>query len=489
MSERSWYHDAQSRVQKRRDPVDSALDTLATIALGYFGYQQRKEDRQDEKIKEEERFNRQLRLNQVNNIIRDHPDVDPLSYGNPIYNEDDYIRFTGDIARIEGYKKAGRDYIPPAKGDFSPVIGQNVYTHGAYKFNLDPTPGVTTLEDLLHFDAYLLGPEGQGRDYARKQNLPGILNKFDDDGNIYLGEEDAIALIDMGIITDSYLDVNDQGLYVLDRNQRDQIAKNYNNWREGFTSNRELSTKSEIKNSIVANNMDTIQKENKLQTNMKTEVKNFSNWNDFLNPKHTGFVLVDDDGKYTTDYLDEYGTANLTSLRESKFIERYPDVYNFIYGHTNIESALKEYRYSDELRNQLDQMPQLHATLKQKFADFASYKSMEKNLGIDYKSSEYIDEVNIMNVARDGIMQDLQTSKFGSGIIFDPVAWEQLTQEKQTEYVNKVVKLASEYTNPDSEYYNPDVIKFLSIYGYNDADNASIAQALAKFITETQGKR
>ena len=27
-----------------------------------------------------------------NIIVRDHPDVDPLSYGNPIYNEDDYIR-------------------------------------------------------------------------------------------------------------------------------------------------------------------------------------------------------------------------------------------------------------------------------------------------------------------------------------------------------------------------------------------------------------
>jgi len=405
-------------------------------------------------------------------------------------------------------EKFGKEFSPVG-GVVSEEAQTDLFTYGETRRSLDATPNITSFDDLLNFDAYLLGEQGRGRDIAKRHNWIGLLNdaETDEDSQYFglytLDEGEYIDLKDKGLI--SHMSPDENGLYTLDKTQRDNLVKNYEYWKTGFEGSRDLKTKSEISSSIVESNIADMNLESKLRKSgqFKEKFDNIANWNDFIDPDSDRWTMVElgwnDEPKFSTDYIDPEtitasnpdGIRERDSLNQEEFMEKYPNVYNFIYGYQSIEAAREAYVSNQNLQIELSLIPTLQTEILQKFEDLAVIEVERRQIGLDMNQINYTNESAIMVEARDILLNDLQSADLGRGILFDEVAFSNLTEEQQNNLVTQLQNLEHSYfdRSPGNINYNPNVARFLQLYGLGKEGMAP-GEAVENLLEEmrTRGK-
>ena len=375
-------------------------------------------------------------------------------------------------------------------GTLSEEAQRDMYTYGDTNFTLDDTAGILSMDDLLNYDAWLLGESGHGRDIARRHNHKGILNEAianaDSayDGKYVLDQGDYNDLRDKGLVTNMTPDVS--GNYILDEIQRSEIIKKYTYWREGFVGSRELPTRSKLTDMIMNENAANLEFENKLRENKKYEgiFNELESWRDLLDstkPKS----IIDDKDRFTTDYVQSDGSVMRDSLDRDEFMEQYPNTYNLLTSNFNIESVAEQYLSSPETQNELQNMPILNEYVIHLLRNLNSINNERRKQGIGVSQYQYVQDSRIMGDARNIVLEDLQSTELGNGIMYDLNKFNSLSQPEQMKYVNAMVELEANYANPESMHYNPNILTFLSMYGY---DKASPGQSLENVLNELRSR-
>tara|TARA_R110002020_G_scaffold46895_4_gene133625 strand:+ start:654 stop:2114 length:1461 start_codon:yes stop_codon:yes gene_type:complete len=448
------------------DPLNKALDALYNISAGIYNLQQEK----DQEAKSEEKFNRQLRLRETERLGRLHPDVDPYTFGNVVINENDFMDYKNEIIQKENLNTLGKQYQPTG-GVVSEEAQRDMFTYGDTRYSLDTSPGIVSQDDLFNFDAWLLGEHGYGRDVAMKHQHKGILYEDVQDvnspyyGKYILDRGDYQDLKDKGLVPNMIPDAS--GNYIVDSIQRNDIVKKYNYWREGFVSSRELPTKSKLTGMIGEQNKVDFEFENELRKNAKYETifDQLDNWRDIMDPNKSA-ALVNDDYDYATDFIID-GQVTPKSYSQQEFMEKYPLVYNMLTTNITIESVAEDVISNPELQQQLAEMPQLNAYIMQQLSYLNDVNVERRKQGIGGTQAAYIEDANIIGNARDTILKDLNSGSLGFGIMFDQGKYGQLTEVQQDQLVNDLIALESSYSDRNSVNYNPSILRFLSLYGYD----------------------
>ena len=98
-----------------------------------------------------------------------------------------------------------------------------------------------------------------------------------------------------------------------------------------------------------------------------------------------------------------------------------------------------------------------------------------------------------MGDARDIVLEDLH--EIGNGILFNEAALVELASNPQTAnqitmYMDKLKELEAGYVDETSMHYNPDVARFLSIYGFGaNAPAMTLNNLLDELKLEVPGRK
>jgi hypothetical protein len=485
-----WYEYARRKniEELANDPLDIALGALRNIASGYFSSVEKGRSEELQQQREDERWDKKRRSNEITQLLNIDPNENPYDYGDPIKNEEDFITYKSNVHNNQSMIKQGREHIPSG-GVLSKEAERDMFTYGDTRLALDTSPGQVAADDLLNLEAWLLGSEGAGRSIAARHNWKGVLNVYDEELDGYiLDEGDYRDLSAKGIAGTLIADGN--GLYILNKNQVDKIKKNYQHWKEGFLqANPNLPTKSDLTNQIIQSNMASRKQEQDLRKANNPLAKSFDRievWNDFLDDGR-GFVDDDDYGKrsFVTDYVDNEGNIERQSKTHEEFVKEFPTVYNWMTLTTSMESAAEQYISQDgraaQLRLELSRLPVIEASFHQKLQDLNAINVERNELGLDVNKYKYLQDAQIVGEGRDVLLDDLYDADFGFGVMFDPQKWEELNPQEQEQYVRQAMTLESTYVNETHPNYNPKVAAFLQIYGYG---TVPAGQAIGSLIEE-----
>tara|TARA_R100000458_G_C8265771_1_gene240833 strand:+ start:606 stop:2060 length:1455 start_codon:yes stop_codon:yes gene_type:complete len=469
-------------MKMENDSLTNALDMLYNVAATGYSIESKNEKEREQ----EEKFNRELRSVEVGRLSRLHPGIPLTDYGNPVYNEEDFQAYKNEIIQKENLNTLGRQFVP-TDGVISQEAQQDMFTYGDTRYSLDETAGIVSQEDLLNFDAWLLGEGGYGRDIAKRHNHMGILNESITDsdspyyGRYVLDAGDYHDLKDKGLLPNMMPDAS--GNYLLNETQRNDVIKKYNYWREGFVSSRELPTKSSISTLIAGENARDLEFENNLRKNKKYEnvFNQLDSWKDVLNPEKP-LSIIDDNGDYTADYISD-GELRNESLTQKQFMKKYPLVYNMLKTNFTIESVFQDVSSNIELQQQLEEIPSLKEYFYHLFGQLQDVESQRRKAGIGLNQYQHVNNSMIVGEARDIVLNDLRGGKFDYGVLYDPEKYAQLNSAQKDTLMDKLIDLEAQYANPQSLDYNENVLRFLSLYGYNDGQTVP-GEALANILQE-----
>jgi hypothetical protein len=443
----------------RRDPLGAALNTLSTIALGAIDYKNQLENKEKQN---DTAYDRQARAREIERIQKIYPDMSTFDYGDPVRNEQDFNQFRSDFKLKTDMINKGKSY-KPVGGIMSQEMQEDLFTYGATRYSLDNTAGILSYDDLLNYDAWLLGDLGIGKDIAKRHNWKGLLNNYNDDLEGYvLDQDDYIDLKEKGLVDILEPSLYDDSIYVLSEGDKTSLIKKYDFWKSGFISQNQPPTRSQISESINQNNIANSKKlDNMLkQEQFKLAFENINRWRP--GSENEGYGLVDDDGKFVTDYINEEGEQGRDRKSKEDFMEEFPNVYNWLYMNQSFESAVSEYGNNLELQAELKKMPLILAQFENQWNDFTKLENEKRRIGIIENQDQYIMDSRIMGDARDIVLNDLQS--IGNGILFNDDALNNLTNEQLEGMLNNLAMLEQSYATPGTMDYNTDIVKFLSLY-------------------------
>ena len=194
--------DERLRYLRTRDrgsnPLDKIFELAALLMAGKF----EADAEQKKTIRQDEIFKRNVRLREVNRLSSQYPDIDPNSFGDPIMNEEDYTAYIAETKIKKDMNIASVNYRPEG-GIMSSEAQADLFTYGSsnMRYSLDETATILSYEDMMNYDAWLLGAEGDGKDIAKRHNWKGLLVDKDTQLNGYvIDEDDYLELKEKGII-------------------------------------------------------------------------------------------------------------------------------------------------------------------------------------------------------------------------------------------------------------------------------------------------
>ena len=442
-----------------KDALDKIFDLGNLLLAGALSteQQQRKDARDDEL------FNKRVRLDNVNRLSREFPDIDPNDFGDPITNAEDYEAYLAETKIKKSMIASATEYTPRS-GIMSQEMQRDLFTYGSpnMRYSLDETATILSYEDMINYDAWLLGSEGEGKDVAKRHNWEGLLVGANEDGNYVIDENDYIDLKEKGIIDYIPEDTFNPGLFIVDEDLKTEIIKKYNYWRKAFIKSKEPKTRSEISNMITQNNIANQDKLNKLYKDpaYSDRLNNINRWRI---GHDEGFDLIDENDKYTTDYINDKGVRARDSKTQKRFMEDHPEVFKWLNTSTNFEQARAAYISNPQLQAGLSLLPELELIFNSQWEDHDANKQQRRYLGITDTQNEWIIDSRIMGDARNMVLDDLQG--IGNGILFNEAALSQVNQKTLDGYIKQLDELEKSYSIEGSENYNMDVVRFLSLYG------------------------
>ena len=446
----------------RRDPLDSALNTLSTIALGAIDAQLTQKNKDDV-------YDMKLRMSEIDRIQSVHPDLSTYDYGDPIKNSDDFTAYRNEAKLRTNMEIKGTQY-QPKRGIMSQEMQDDLFTYGDTRFSLDNTAGILSYDDLINYEAWLLGGLGAGKDVAKRHNWQGLLNDYNDDLEGYvLDEGDYIDLKDKGLVDVLEPTLFDDNLYILSEGEKTNLMKKYDFWKKGFVKTHELPTRSQITESITNNKIADSKKLDTLlgQEQNKLAVENINRWRPGSENEGFGLVVTDNRGNdtFVTEYIQDDGKLMNDSLTQEEFIKDFPNVYNWLYTNGNFESAFRDYYGSLEIQEELAKMPNILSQFESQIADFNTITKEKRKAGIVENQDEYIMDSRIMGDARNMVLDDLQN--IGGGVLFSDEAINAMSDDKVQDLMRELQDLEVAYGTPGNMHYNPDVLRFLSLYTAN----------------------
>jgi hypothetical protein len=468
------------------DPLTDSLNLLYNVSASIYAAQERNESEKEM----EKKADRDLRSIEVGRLSKIHPDISLSDYGNPIFSETDFQAYKNEIIQKENLNTLGRQFVS-TDGIISKEAQQDMFTYGDTRYSLDETAGITSQEDLLNYDAWLLGESGYGRDIARRHNHAGILNESVSDtnspyyGSYILDTGDYHDLRDKGLLPNMMPDAS--GNYILNETQRNDIIKKYNYWREGFVSSRELPTKSSLSTLIATENTRDLEFESKLRSEkgLEREFNQLHNWKNILNPDEP-LSIIDENGDYTADFIIDGELVN-KSFSQSKFMKNYPKVYNMLKTNYTIESVFEDVASDPELEAELKDIPSMYEYFLHLFGHLQLIEQERRLAGIGVNQYQHVQNSMVVGEARDVVLNDLRGGKFDYGVLYDPERYNALNDAKKDSLITNLINLESQYANPESLDYNENVLRFLSLYGYGDGKTGP-GEALANLLEELRGK-
>ena len=515
-----WYRDALIGDLQERDRNNNLLNTIDNLFGKYMDIQGSFLEEKKKEEKEEEHFDRIRRDRGVQKLELTDSDVNPYDFGNPITNESDYRDYKNAWNQDQKMKERGSSYTPYG-GVISKEAQRDMFTYGDTTYALDTSPGVIAYDDVVNFEAWILGPDGMGSHIAKRHKWKGVLNDYRDElGGYVLDEGDYRELLDKGIV--DQLSLNSQGLYIINQNQRDKIAKNYKSWKKGFEqSNTKIFTKSELDGMIETSNTKTLALEKQMRDKndpLNEAYEATKKWNDFWSTDgERGGILeqLEDGGDinivtdyYTIEHFDP-STGNVkiipgsitadnpmgdpipgtrTPIELSDFKKKYPTIYNFIVMPRSTEAAYQEYVSNPAISEALSFFPRLKNTIQGKFMHLININNQRRAAGISVDNVQYMEDQRVMGEGRDILLGDLTNSReTGFGVIFDDEAFDKLKEDEQNEIVNQMYEFENRYIDENSIHQNQHVVNFLRLYGYGEPGYEP-GTAIFNLIRETKSR-
>ena len=448
----------------RSDTQDKdALDKIMDLSTALLGGKLVADTEKRQIEREDELFNKRVRLDNVNRLSREFPDIDPNDFGDPITNAEDYQSYLDETKIQKNMITSATNYVPEG-GIMSDEMQRDLFTYGAsnMRYSLDETATILSYEDIINYDAWLLGAEGEGKDVAKRHNWQGLLVGANADGDYIIDEDDYMDLKEKGIVDYIPEDTFNPGLFVIDESLKTEIIKNYGYWKKAFINSKQPKTKSDISHMITQNNIANQDKLNKLSKDpmFKDRLYNVNRWRI---GHEEGFGLVDKNDKYTTDYINDKGVRARDSKTQKRFMKDHPEVFKWLNTNTDFERALAVYLATPALQQELESLPELSAIFNAQWEDFDAIQKQKRYLGITDTQNEWIIDSRIMGDARNMVLDDLQ--EIGNGILFDEAALSQVDQQTLDGYITQLNELEKAYSEDGSMHYNMDVVRFLSLYG------------------------
>ena len=90
-----------------------------------------------------------------------------------------------------------------------------------------------------------------------------------------------------------------------------------------------------------------------------------------------------------------------------------------------------------------------------------------------------------MGDARDIVLNDLSSAKYGNGVLYDMESFDRLGKQQKDNLISKMIKLEKSYVNEKSYNYNPNVAAFLQLYGLGQQP---AGMALENLLDELRGR-
>tara|TARA_Y100001963_G_scaffold36571_1_gene51037 strand:+ start:4036 stop:5493 length:1458 start_codon:yes stop_codon:yes gene_type:complete len=470
--------------QQKVDPLEKALDTIAVISLGIS-------KQKHEKELLDEQLNYRARNTEINRLMQIDPYDIPSDYGDPWNNPDDYLTYKTNVLNNNNMKNLGKDY----KTDgvvLSDEAMNDVFSYGDESVTVEMTPTGLGMNDVLNFDAWLLGDGGQGREIAKRHNWTGLLEKgnYDEDlGGYVLDELDYRDLQEKGLIDNI---TNNDGLYILNETQRNKVEKNYSKWREGFLSANTLPTDREVEKEMHAENNRVLKARQSLRgiEELKPGFQAMDNWTVFATDPIYGIATVDEKTNQVDKLKVNDKKGNPVQIKYDKFVtdEHYEKLQQFL--NLDIETAIQFWFADPAIRNEFSQKaPDMYRNIQSSFDSYLRLQSEFDKQGIDQSKVDYINNSKVQVDGRNIILDDLRTGMFANNILFDDAQFDLLGQQKQDEVVKRLVNLEQSYINPSSDNYNLNVVHFLELYGLNVNDPNYIAGDAIINLIEEMGAR
>ena len=469
----------------RKSPVERALDNLSVIADSIVTAGITKD-------KQNKEWDQRRRVLEINKLDREAAKIGktyfPSDFGDPVKNPDDFIAYKSKIMNDANMYRFGQDY-QPEYNILSPEAQKDVFTYGTGETSgpIDRTPNRIAMNDLINFDAWLLGGLGAGKEVAARHNWKGLLDDFDADlGGYVLDESDYADIEEKGLISGGAIANN--GLYILDEEQRDKVINNYELWREGFlnANSETLVSMSDISKIVQEENYRDLQKTTAVRTNYGAEWSYIQHFNDFMSNGDYGVAIYGQDKLNPKHYnfgINREGDEIKVKPEDFASHEKWNNIYNFIHSGLNTEQSVNYYLANTDLQEEmLEKAPKIHQLIQTKINAYNTIQAQYDQIGLDQTRTAYLNHSNIMADGRDVVLDDLR--RIGNGILFDKQKNSNLPPQQQGELLDRLIELEQLYLNPDSDHYNETVKTFLQMsYGLGQSRPG---QSLLNLLAEVE---
>ena len=133
MGKPNWYYDSQARhaklLNRQTTDLSDSLDLIQGVAQDYFNMQDKAFNRLYEQEKQFENANRVLRQSEVARLraANPEPEFDPLNFGNPVMNAEDYTNYLTAVGEKNQAIRSGMEFIPPHGGHLSKTAQRDLF--------------------------------------------------------------------------------------------------------------------------------------------------------------------------------------------------------------------------------------------------------------------------------------------------------------------------------------------------------------------------